>query len=341
MNIPLRRLFITIILLTVTACQTTSLPSTDADLPTVFVLPSATLPPTQTPTITATFTVTPTRTVTPSPTITDTPIPPTLTPLPTTTFTPAPTHTPTLDARDLPARFVFGRTVEGRELIARTYGNGPTILMLVGGIHAGFEANTVELMTELAAHFESTPGDVLPGMTLLLIPSLNPDGLVLGRVLRGRFNANNVDLNRNWGCGWDEEAFFRDQVVNAGPAPFSEPETLALAALIDDLRPATVLFYHAAANGVFAGRCGGGDRSEAMAAVLGAATGYPHGESFNSYPVTGTAPGWVDGLGIPSADVELASASTTEFARNLRGIMALQCWLLGDAARNLATCDEM
>ncbi len=72
------------------------------------------------------------------------------------------------------------------------------MLLLVGGIHAGFESNTVLLINALIAHFEGTPVDVLPGMSIILIPVLNPDGLVRGRTTEGRFNGNRVDLNRNW-----------------------------------------------------------------------------------------------------------------------------------------------
>jgi hypothetical protein len=66
-----------------------------------------------------------------------------------------------------------------------------------------------------------------------------------------------------------------------------------------------------------------------MSAVLGKATDYSYGSEFTSYPVTGTAPAWVAAQGIASADVELATWRTSEFERNLRGVMALQCWLLG------------
>jgi hypothetical protein len=333
----IRMTFIVIILFSAAACQTTSLPlddSQEAELPTLFHLPSPTPQPTATTTDTLTPTQTLTATVTPSATITNTPLPTIPTVTPSRTPSPMPSALPTV----LPARFVFGRTVQGRELIAHTFGNGPTVLVLVGGIHAGLEANTSALIDEMVEHFNRQPDDVLPGMTLLLIPALNPDGLVLGPVLRGRFNANNVDLNRNWACGWEAVAYFREELVSAGPQPFSEPETLALAALINDLRPATVLFYHAAADGIFAGECGQLGRSHAMAAVLGEATGYSYDSPFSRYPVTGTAPGWVDGLGIPSADVELSTTQGTEFERNLRGVMALQCWLVGDAAAELAAC---
>jgi hypothetical protein len=225
--------------------------------------------------------------------------------------------------------FVFGRSVQARDLSGRRLGTGEHVLMLVGGIHGGYEANTVALIEALTAHFEANPGDILPGITLVLIPQLNPDGIALGRTLAGRTNANGVDLNRNWGCGWNAEAYFRNQRISAGAEPFSEPETAALSALITTLEPAAVLFYHSAADGVFSGECGGDAGSNKLAAVLGDAAGYSFGADFSAYPVTGTAPAWVNSRGIPSADVELATADDPEFERNLRGLMAVQCWLTG------------
>jgi predicted deacylase len=227
----------------------------------------------------------------------------------------------------LPDVFGYGQSVEGRTLTAHKIGNGDRVIMLVGGIHGGYEANTITLIEQFIIHFTNNPLDVLPNITLILIPSANPDGASYGRSLRGRFNANGVDLNRNWDCGWQAEAYFRDTPVYAGDKPFSEPESLALAALINDLRPAVVLFYHSAANGIYAGDCQTGGVSDDMVAILGQATGYPYGVTFTDYAVSGTASSWVDGLGIPSADVELASAELTEFSRNLAGIRALQCWL--------------
>lgn len=234
--------------------------------------------------------------------------------------------------------YIFGTSVQGRSLVARVIGEGEVSLMLVGSVHGGWEANTAQLVSELIAYFEATPEDVLPGMRLILIPVLNPDGLVLGRTLEGRFNANGVDLNRNWGCDWQPNAVFRDTPVNPGLSAFSEPETVALAAYIIDVRPAVVLFYHSAANGIFAGDCPNSGISDEMSAIYGQAASYSYGAAFSSYPVTGTAATWVDGIGIPSADVELQTSDATDFERNLAGVMRLQCWLLGAAAAELPQC---
>jgi hypothetical protein len=363
----IKRLCFIIILLTLTACQQEE----TIILPTRVVIVIPTETPTPLPTLTHTPTYTLTPTITPSPTITNTPTidpsAPTATP-----FTPSPTPylTSTPYQMDfppdiiiippaeeqaivqppifqpqappvpvmLPDAFHYGRSVEGRDLYARRLGYGEQVIFLVGGIHGGYESNTTDLINQMIAHYTQNPSQILPTISLVLIPSANPDGASRGRTLEGRFNANGVDLNRNWGCGWEATAYFQSQVVSAGGAPFSEPETIALASLISDVRPSAVLFYHSAANGVYAGNCGGDGSSAILGQVLGVATGYNFGESFSAYPVTGTAPSWVDSLNIPSVDVELATASEAELERNIRGLTAIQCWLVGEGSGLFRQC---
>jgi predicted deacylase len=270
-----------------------------------------------------------------TPTTTDTP-----TPWPTIAYTEGAPPAATVDNSLLtrvavdtavmpPGVTLVGRSVEGRGILAHQFGNGERILLLVGGIHGGWEANTVELMDELRAHFRDNPDDVLTNITLIIIPAANPDGLARGREEAGRFNANGVDLNRNWACEWSTEAVWREQKVNPGERAFSEPESQALAAYIRQIQPRAVLFYHSAARGIFAGNCAGDHGSMALSQVLGEATGYRYGEAFTAYRVTGTAASWVDGQGIPSADVELSSWTESQFDRNLSGVMAVQRWLSG------------
>lgn len=265
---------------------------------------------------------------------------PTATPSPTTAAivavtvitagaSPALPPTQTAPPTPLPATFTFGQSAGGRALIGYRYGTGSHVLMLVGGIHAGFEANTIRLLEDLQEHFAGNPQDVQPEITLIMIPVLNVDGLEYGRTLRGRFNGGGVDLNRNWGCGWEEQAFFGEDTVNPGAEPFSEPETRALGSLIERTRPAAVIFYHAAANGVFAGNCPPESTlSDDLAMLYGQASGYPFGAAFSDYTVTGSAPAWVNSIGIPALDVELATADGTEFTRNLNAILAVQRWII-------------
>ena len=325
------------ILLWGAACQPTLV--MDETLPTLADIATVTplMIPTAVPTSIPRAIPSPMETSTPTVTPTATPITVTPTPTPSLTRTPFPmtasaTFSPTVplpSATVLPDTFTFGASVQGRELVGWRIGNGDQVILLVGGIHTGFEANTVRLIEELATHFRGKPQDVLPEITLVLIPALNPDGLVKGREVAGRFNANGVDLPRNWGCDWSPNAVWREgQAVDPGTRPFSEPETQALAALITDLRPGAVLFYHAAADGVFAGECAGDNSgAAALAAVYGEAAGYPFGEPFSDYPLTGTATNWVVELGIPALAVELATSTGAEFVRNWRGVMAIQRWL--------------
>lgn len=255
------------------------------------------------------------------------PTPQPLTSTPSPTIQPTVTSEPAASPTIVPRTVVFGQSVEGRDLTAYRIGDGERSVMLVGAVHGGFEANTTELMEALAEHFRANPADLPADITLWIVPALNPDGVERGRVLAGRFNANGVDLNRNWPCGWQPVAYFRDQTVSAGAEPLSEPETRALADLITSVQPAATLFYHAAASGVFAGTCGGEAGSGALSATVGLAAGYDTGEAFSAYPVTGTAPAWVNSLGLAAADVELASSTDPEFDRNLAGVQAAACWV--------------
>lgn len=316
-------LIVPLFLLGLCACQQTS-----TELPTLAVLPTqavalrATLPPlteAAVTTPTTAYIVLPTATLTATPTPTEQV---TLTPL-LPTSTPPPTITPTL----LPAEFSFGQSGQGRPLKAYRYGTGSRVILLVAGIHAGFERNTTRLLERIRQQLTSFPLEIAPTLSFIVVPLLNPDGDEMGETLAGRFNASGVDLNRNWGCDWTAEARFREMTVSAGSQPFSEAETLALGGFIQQVQPVVVLFYHAAANGVFIGHCNTVSVSETLGQVYGEAAQYPYGQAFSAYPVTGTAPNWVDSLGIPAADVELATSSDDEFVRNWNALLAVQRWL--------------
>lgn len=317
------------------ACQSTG---TNQSLPTLARFPTSTPSPIASkvssfPSSTATAT----STVTASATITDTVSAPNFATRTFVPFNPTAFATsavvlslePVMTATALPEVFVFGQSAGGKDLKAFRYGTGSKIIMLVGGIHAGFEANTVELMQDVQQYLENNPAQIKSEITFLIIPSLNPDGLAKGRVLDGRFNGHGVDLNRNWGCDWSADAVFQDRKDNPGEHAFSEPETIALGSLIQSVKPVIVLFYHAAADGVFEGTCVNHETvSAGLAAFYGQNSGYSYGKPFTAYEVTGTAPSWVASLGIPSLDVELSTSQNPEFDRNIRAIIRLQDWLI-------------
>ncbi len=290
--------------------------------------------------------------VLPSPTLTTTPIPaiptPTSTaaPLPTaaapsptpTAVTPSPTPPPT--AVPWREEITYGFSLLERPLRAVRLGSGPRTVVFIGGMHGGYEWNTIWLAYEALDYFSATPDAVPPEVALYLIPSANPDGQFTvtfkdGRVEPadipagidtswGRFNGNGVDLNRNWDCDWAPIAQWQDRVVSGGDAPFSEPESAALRDFLLALNPAAVVFWHSAADAIYSARCGDPFQpSRELAAVYGGGSGYRLAEGFPAYPVTGDAADWLAGQGIPAITVELATHETLEWERNLGGMTAV------------------
>jgi hypothetical protein len=292
-----------------------------------------------------TFTPMPTATATPLPSLTPTAVP-TFTPVlqyPTETPPPSATPPPTATSMALRERTVIGTSVEERPLSAYQFKNGPNQVVVVGGIHGGYEWNSAALAIQLIEYFTDNPDAIPDSVTLHIIPSANPDGQALVNEmvetledvndiaqipvedsLPGRVNANEVDLNRNWDCEWRASAYWRDQWVRGGSEPFSEPETQALRDFLIELKPAVVVFLHSAADGVFASGCGDvyGPSLEA-ANVYGLAAGYPVYEKFDAYVITGDASDWLSAQGIPSFTVELKNHTDLDWAQNIAGMQAL------------------
>ena len=246
-----------------------------------------------------------------------------------------PVVSPTLET---PPIFSIGQSVQGRPINAYQFNNGPRKIIVIGGIHGGYEWNTILLAYALIDYFQATPGAVPDSVSLTIIPSANPDGqmLVTGKEGRfaeadvaensapGRFNANEVDLNRNWDCQWEPEATWRNQQVSGGSEPFSEPESVALRDYLLAQQPEAVIFLHSAANGVFAAGCPQTDlNSMLLAQAYGEATNYPVYERFTSYPITGDAGDWLTMQGITTITIELFDHQSIEWTRNLSGMLAV------------------
>jgi len=241
----------------------------------------------------------------------------------------------------IPVQKVIGTSVQGRGILAYTYGTGSTTLMFVGGIHGGYEWNSVLLSYELIDYLEANPESVPHNMTIIVVPSANPDGVyeVIGvegrfaltdvpektKLGLGRFNAHSVDLNRNFDCKWKPESKWRGNTVSAGTAPFSEPESQAIRDIITEQQPEAVVFLHSQSNAVYASECESGilHETRTVMSLYAEASGYPAVDSFDAYEITGDAEGWLASINIPAITVELSTHETTEWTRNLAGIKAL------------------
>ena len=222
------------------------------------------------------------------------------------------------------AAYSIGQSAEGRPLPVIEIGEGPRAVLLIGGLHTGAEDNSRVIAEQIAAHLALHPELVPASVTVYVLPSANPDGSARGI----HTNARGVDLNRNWPAGdWIADACHPStgcRPGHGGPAPLSEPETAALYAFIEELRPEVTVVWHAEAPLVEANEVVGADGyGRAFADVAG----YPYVEEWTAYRITGQL---IDALeqrlGLRAFDVELSECcaiSGVEFERNLRGVTAV------------------
>ena len=236
---------------------------------------------------------------------------------------------------------IIGKSVEGRNIEAVTFGDGDTRIMFVGGVHGGYEYNSVLLAYKLIDYLKANQDIIPSGLSVTVVPSANPDGLyeVTGKDGRfsitdvsentkeglGRFNANNVDINRNFDCKWKPKSKWKVNVVSAGSAPFSEPEAVAIRDFVLRNNPVAVVFWHSQANAVYASECEEGILPETVDImnVYSSAAGYAPVDSFDAYEVTGDAEGWLASINIPAITVELKTHKDVEWEKNLSGVKAL------------------
>lgn len=222
----------------------------------------------------------------------------------------------------------IGRTVQGRPILAYRFGDGPVKRAVIGGIHGGYEANTIRLMSETLDYLGANPGEIPEHITLFVVPAMNVDGYHAGTDrIRGRLNANRVDLNRNWDFQWNQQAFHGRWPVSGGTAPFSEPEARAVRDFILDQKMDAVIFYHSVYPAVFSGAHRDVSRAEALAIRVAAATGYPYrADGIPGQVMTGNAIDWLTGQGIAAIEIELSTRNQTDWLQNLRGLRALLAW---------------
>lgn len=290
---------------------------------------SATLDPTQLtplalPTFPATWTPEPTRTpLGIEPTKTSNP---THTPIPT--FTPLTNFStdvgyPTIQPYETgvtPA--VIGTSVSGRPIEVIRFGSGPSVRVIVAGIHGGNEWNTTALAQQLILHLQENPQMVPDDVTLYIIPSLNPDGLARALDPDGRVNDNGVDLNRNWDADWqqqwDRTGCWSLRPTTSGEYPNSEPETQALAQFLLAHPADALISYHSAALGIFPAGDPPHPPSVKLAELVASVTDYPYPPINTGCRYTGGLVDWAAFQGIPAVDIELSTHSSTDLEMNLR-----------------------
>lgn len=253
-----------------------------------------------------------------------------------------PVATEPVEEVPLTTQTVIGSSVEGRDIEAYTFGTGENKLLFVGGVHGGYEWNSVTLAYDFIDYFETNQFLIPENVTIAIIPNLNPDAVFAVTAKEGpvtaadvfaseselaaaRFNTNDVDLNRNFDCKWAPESTWRGQPVSAGIAAFSEPEAATLRDYVATIQPTAVIFWHSQANTVYASECEAGIIPETLTImdIYAEAAGYNTQATFDAYSITGDAEGWLASIGIPAITVEMSSHESTDWEKNIRGVTAL------------------
>ncbi len=219
---------------------------------------------------------------------------------------------------------VIGTSVNGAEITAYHFGEGDSEVLLVGGTHGSYSPNTSALAEEAIAYYKDKSDSIPEGVMLTIIPALNPDGLAMTGT-NGRFNASDVDLNRNFDCEWSATGVWRDQQVSGGSEPFSEPEAQALKNYVEEYDPSAAIVLFSAEGKVYPSACEStpSDSSTELAATYAAAAGYPAEAEFDAYAITGDMVNWMAKEGLPAISVLLSDHKNTEWNKNKAGIEAV------------------
>ncbi|MFA6552442.1 MAG: M14 family metallopeptidase [Candidatus Paceibacterota bacterium] len=238
---------------------------------------------------------------------------------------------------------IIGKSAEGRDILAYHFGTGNTEILFVAGSHGGYEWNTVLLAGQLMNYLQTNPSAIPANLKVTIIPVLNPDGLnkVVGTtspnftkanvstseatVISGRFNGDNVDINRNFDCDWQATGTWQNKTVSGGSEVFSEPEAQAIKNYVETNKPVAVVAFYSAAGGVYASNCHNGVSADTKTIMnkFADASGYSAYDTFDFYSTTGDMTNWLAKIGTPAINVLLTNHTDTEWTKNLAGVKAL------------------
>ncbi len=213
---------------------------------------------------------------------------------------------------------ILGYSVDGGEIGSCKIGNGSQKIIFISAIH-GNEVGTVKLAHQLINWLGTENRGFKEKFTIFVIPCLNPDGYKCaknnpdyfngGKV--GRFNANNVDLNRNfptsnfqsesiWSFG---KNYTEKERVFCGKFGGSESEIKTLIDFIITNHIKIAFFFHNAGRDVMGNKL---PLSQTLIRIYGEETGFRvvENKEWQKMGQTGTAKEWCEINGIAYIEVE-------------------------------------
>ena len=184
---------------------------------------------------------------------------------------------------------------------------GDCKVLVFAGIH-GEEAETTMALSRALRQLPE------PSPHCAVVLAANPDGLIRGT----RGNARGVELNRNFSThDWQPNPVPHrstledpsDVMLSPGAEPGSEPETRALIALIDELKPEAVIALHAPLACIDDANC------SPLAQWLAKRTGLPLVKDVG-YPTPGSFGTWGQERGLTVVTYELPLATPDDIVRD-------------------------
>ncbi|MBI1312396.1 DUF2817 domain-containing protein [bacterium] len=126
----------------------------------------------------------------------------------------------------------LGLSARGEPIDLVRIGDGPIPILILASIHGNESAGTA-LLIRLERELQRFP-ELVDERSVFLIPMANPDGVALNQ----RFNANGIDLNRNF------PADNRQNSLRFGREALSEPEARAIHGAIEAFAPSHIVTLH-------------------------------------------------------------------------------------------------
>lgn len=245
--------------------------------------------------------------------------------------TPIVVNTPTpFVLKNGPRPIYIGYSVSGRPLELYAFGNGEKQVMILAGIHGGYEWNTIALADELITYVNQHPEIIPSDVTLYILRDINPDGDARSHTIDGRVNDHGVDLNRNfpvnWQATWNRDGCWDYAPTTGGSGPGSEPETRVVMNFLSTHRVQALISYHSAALGVFPGGEPWETESIKLAKELSMVTHYPYPPIDTGCYYTGTLADYAVSQGAAAVDMELRNHDDTDFSQNLKALKVLLNW---------------
>ncbi len=229
----------------------------------------------------------------------------------------------------------IGSSVNNKDILCYKIGNGTKKIMYLSAIH-GNEVGTIKLAKHIA-NWALKSQSSLKDYTIYVIPCLNPDGYKIamespgyfsgGR--SGRFNSNNVDLNRNFNTpSFQQNSYWKHgqnysnkTTVYCGETPESEPEIRHFTKFIKDQKISTIFSFHNAGRDVLGGAT---RKSQELASNFAKHSGFKLLQKgyWQQLDQTGTLAEWCDIHEINYIEIEGSTRWGSDWARQKEAIIS-------------------